>query len=273
MCRPANFQRILKLLNKRFLLIFLLYHISEARYKRLWLVVVSGTAMVMIIVFFLIHLLRTCLPAVPDSFFIFNEDEDNKLILSTKFVAPSHSLRQAAEEPKVPSDISSFRFKSIPVPSISKEDISFSKTSRESPLELPDNASYNSNLPELELHSLTYKEEIRKDVQEIIQNLPLKSNINIIEDSKPPRKVASKRPRFEETEFVNITGTIEPYERSARDHKEARRKHKPDERERSGFHKKSLRSSIEVAHMQIEKREHFASFSEGQSSKRRSSQD
>ncbi|KAF2903560.1 hypothetical protein ILUMI_02633 [Ignelater luminosus] len=251
---------------------------DESRYNRLWLVVVSGTLMVMIIVFFLIHLLRTCLPAVPDSFFIFNEDEDNKLILSTKFVAPSQSLRQVAVPQKLPADTSSFRFKSIPVSSISEENLSFPRIiSRRDQItpsteELHGNASYNSNLPEMELQSLTYKEEIKLEVEDLIKKLPLKGET--VEEPKPPKRVVSKRPRFEETEFVSIMDRIEPHTRSSKDHKEGRKKRKSDTRERTGSHKAGAKKgSIEIAHMQREKKEHFTSFTGGHSSKRRSNHD
>nr|CAD7404244.1 unnamed protein product [Timema cristinae] len=61
---------------------------EASKTSHLWLVVTAGMFMMAVLVFFLVRLLRSCVPRVGDHFFIFNANEDNRLNLYPIFMKP-----------------------------------------------------------------------------------------------------------------------------------------------------------------------------------------
>lgn len=171
---------------------------DESRFKRLWLVVLYGTVMVIVIISFLIYLLKTCLPSVPDSFFIFNEDEDNTLILSSKYIAPSEALRQATirPPPTQPPQTSSFRFKSIP---ISQESDTLSPPLTMDIERLEDRNTMISDDFEVELETVSYK-NMQYSSEQLFDDLQNKDQEIL--------QMTMKRPRFQ-SNIINIMDYIE----------------------------------------------------------------
>lgn len=176
----------------------MLFLIIESRFKRLWLVVLYGTVMVIVIISFLIYLLKTCLPSVPDSFFIFNEDEDNTLILSSKYIAPSEALRQATirPPPTQPPQTSSFRFKSIP---ISQESDTLSPPLTMDIERLEDRNTMISDDFEVELETVSYK-NMQYSSEQLFDDLQNKDQEIL--------QMTMKRPRFQ-SNIINIMDYIE----------------------------------------------------------------
>lgn len=154
-------------------------------YSYLWAVVVVGIIMLLVIGFFLIHLLRTCVPRVPDNFFIFNEDEDNKLILATQYrlVRQFRTVITERIQPDAQKS-SSIRLKPTHMP------VSVSQVET-SDLGSRNDQKYESSDNEEEIKLITYHKE---------------PELEVIEQNVEPAKMeaAGKRPRFD-TEVTNIS--------------------------------------------------------------------
>lgn len=169
--------------------------------------------MVLVIGFFLIHLLRTCVPRVPDSFFIFNEDEDNKLILATKYRPVRHfeTVIPQMAEPPCTQKSSSIEFKLKYVPkSVSQTEMSDMGSHKDQ--------HYESSDEEEEIEMITYHKE---------------PELEVIEENIEPTKTedSGKKQRFD-TEVMNISNehgsvSYEVEEKHPRPAEATERKQKP----------------------------------------------
>ncbi|KAL3279786.1 hypothetical protein HHI36_017294 [Cryptolaemus montrouzieri] len=71
-----------------------------SRFAYLWVVVLAGLVTLILIFVILVYLLKTYIPAITDNFFIFNEDEDNKLVIKSQL--KSHVWQKLKKQVKDP---------------------------------------------------------------------------------------------------------------------------------------------------------------------------
>lgn len=197
----------------KFEIIRIIPYVFVGYYNYLWAVVIVGIIMLLVIGFFLIHLLRTCVPRVPDNFFIFNEDEDNKLILATQYRPVRQFgtvIAQKVRQPEAQKS-SSIRFK----PTYMPVSVSQAKTSD---VGSHKDQKYESFDDEEEIKLITYHKE---------------PEFEVIKDDVEPTKLdaSEKRPRFD-TEVTNISVdfknvSYETEERYPRSTQSAERSHRP----------------------------------------------
>jgi hypothetical protein len=66
--------------------------------ENILLMIVYGTCLVAVIIFFLVQILRVCVPTVAEHFFIFKESEENQFVLTSQSLPPLKEVKGSEDE-------------------------------------------------------------------------------------------------------------------------------------------------------------------------------
>jgi hypothetical protein len=66
--------------------------------ENILLMIVYGTCLVAVMIFFLVQILRVCVPTVAEHFFIFKESEENQFVLTSQSLPPLKEVKGSEDE-------------------------------------------------------------------------------------------------------------------------------------------------------------------------------